>query len=199
MLMPGVLIAFEGLDQSGKATQAMHLRKSLEASNLRVETQDFPDYTTAIGAEIARTLREDTNRAPDVTQLLFIANRYEHRVMIEDWIRQGAVVLCDRYQASSVAYGEAHGVDPVWLYDVQRFLPQPALTILLDIDPDTAVVRKQEDRDRYERDLALLTRVRTSYLKQAEQFGWAVLDGRQDPVSVRDAIVRVVRSRLGLL
>ena len=197
--MPGVLIAFEGLDQSGKATQASHLRASLEAHHLRVEALDFPDYKTAIGAEIARTLREDTNRAPDVTQLLFIANRYEHRAAMEEWIRQGAVVLCDRYLASSVAYGEAHGLDPAWLYDVQRWLPQPALTILLDIDPDTAVVRKQEDRDRYERDLALLTRVRASYLKQAEQFGWAVLDGSQHPTTVRDAIVQVVRSRLALL
>ena len=58
--------------------------------------------------------------------------------------------------ASSIAYGEAQGLDPQWLADAQRFLPRPALTIVLDIAPETAVRRKSANRDRYERDLALL-------------------------------------------
>ena len=57
---------------------------------------------------------------------------------------------------------------PAWLTDIQRFLPQPDLTILLDIAPETAVQRKAADRDRYERDLALLSRVRDSYRRQAD-------------------------------
>ena len=57
--------------------------------------------------------------------------------------------------------------------DIQRFLPPPDLTILLDIAPETAVRRKAAGRDRYERDLALLSRVRASYRRQAEAGGLA--------------------------
>ncbi len=65
----------------------------------------------------------------------------------------GWFIVCDRYLASSVAHqGEAFGLDAGWLMDIQRFLPKPSLTILLDIAPETAVTRKSVDRDRYERD-----------------------------------------------
>ena len=69
--------------------------------------------------------------------------------------------------ASSIAYGEAQGLDPAWLTEIQRFLPPASLTILLDIAPETAVQRKALDRDRYERDLAMQGRVRDSYRRQA--------------------------------
>ena len=102
-------------------------------------------------------------------QLLYVANRYERRAEIAALARATDVVLvCDRYLASSIAYGEAQGLDPAWLRDIQRFLPKPDLTILLDIAPETAVQRKAAGRDRYERDLALLSRVRDSYRRQAD-------------------------------
>ena len=113
-----------------------------------------------------------TTRA-DTLQLLYVANRYEKRATMRDAARRrGGVIVCDRYVASSIAYGEAQGLDAGWLTDVQRFLPRPDLTIVLDIAPETAVQRKAADRDRYERDLALLSRVRESYLRQGRQPGW---------------------------
>ena len=68
------------------------------------------------------------------------------------------ILICDRYLASSVAYGEAQGLDPAWLLEIQRYLPQPDLTFLLDIAPEVSARRKTADRDNYERDLALLGR-----------------------------------------
>ena len=65
----------------------------------------------------------------------------------------------------------------MWLADIQKFLPQPALTILLDINPQNAARRKSAGRDRYERDLAMLGRVRESYLRQARQPSWVRVDG----------------------
>ena len=64
--------------------------------------------------------------------------------MIETLLSDGAVVICDRYLASSIAYGEAQGLDPAWLEEIQRYLPRPDLTIVLDIAPDTAVQRKSD-------------------------------------------------------
>jgi len=109
------------------------------------------------------------------------------------------VILCDRYLASSVAYGEAQGVDPDWLFDVQRHLPQPALTVLLDIAPETAVRRKARERDRFERDLELQTRVRASYLRQARQPAWCLVDGERPVDEVAGDVASAVRARLGLL
>src|SRR6266540_6191571 len=136
--MPGRLIAFEGLDQSGKQTQAELLRDRLKDEGRKARLVSFPDYGTSIGEEIARALQGEREYGPDVMQLLYIANRYERKPDLQRWLDGGLVLVCDRYTASSVAYGEAQGLDPVWLTDVQKFLPAPALTILLDIAPETA-------------------------------------------------------------
>ena len=197
--MPGHLIAFEGLDQSGKQTQAESLRDRLTVNGHTCRLLSFPDYTTAIGSEIAKGLHGERDHAPDVMQLLYVANRYEKRALIEQWIAEGVVVLCDRYMASSIAYGEAQGLDPAWLTEIQRFLPKPSLTILLDIAPETAVGRKAAERDRYERDLALLGRVRASYHRQVTAAGWIQLQGDRNKPEVAADVTRAVSTRLGRL
>lgn len=194
--MPGCLIAFEGLDQSGKQTQAEGLRDYLAAQGETCRLVSFPDYATPIGAEISQALHGERDYEPDVMQLLYVANRYEKRVEIERWLAAGEVLLCDRYVASSVAYGEAQGLDPSWLVDIQRFLPAPDLTLLLDIAPDTAVRRKAAGRDRYERDLALLSRVRASYQRQASGSGWMRVDGERPKGEVTADVMRAVATRL---
>ena len=197
--MPGYLIAFEGLDQSGKQTQAEALRDRLTAGGRVCRLASFPDYSTAIGSEISKGLHGERDHAPDVMQLLYVANRYEKRALIDQWIAEGVVVLCDRYMASSIAYGEAHGLDPAWLTEIQRFLPRPSLTILLDIAPETAAGRKAAGRDRYERDLALLARVRASYHRQAAAPGWIQLQGDRSKADVAADVTLAVSTRLGLL
>jgi dTMP kinase len=192
------LIAFEGLDQSGKETQARLLRARLEQAGHRVESLTFPDDTTTIGQEIRAGLSTRSYPA-DVMQLLYIANRHERKEAIEGWLASGAVVICDRYLASSVAYGEAHGLSADWLIDTQRFLPQPSLTILLDMPPDVSLKRKKADRDKFERDMPLLGRVRESYLRQAQQPDWIRLEGARDKDAVATEVINAVRSRLGLL
>ena len=175
--MRGVLIVFEGLDQSGKQTQAEALLDLVSARGRQCRLLSFPDYETAIGGEISKALHGERDYAADTLQLLYIANRYEKRAEIEAALAAGTIVVCDRYMASSIAYGEAQGLDPAWLTDTQKFLPQPDLTIVLDIVPETAVERKSSNRDKYERDLALLSRVRESYRRQAAQPGWLLLNG----------------------
>jgi dTMP kinase len=195
----GALIAFEGLDQSGKETQARLLGDRLAAAGRRVVPLTFPCDSTPIALEIRRALQGERDYPPDVLQLLFIANRYEYRERIARWVASGDVVLCDRYRASSVAYGEAQGLDPAWLADVQRGLPPPALTILIDITPETALARKAAGRDRFERDLGLLDRVRESYRRQARDAAWASIDGERPIDDVAADVTRAIADRLGLL
>jgi dTMP kinase len=193
--MRGLLIAFEGLDQSGKQTQTELLRDRLADAGRDVALLSFPDYGTPIGEEIERALRGARNYAADVMQLLYVANRYEWRSDIERKRNDGTILICDRYLASSVAYGEAQGLDPAWLLDIQRYLPQPDITFLLDIAPEVSARRKTADRDRYERDLALLGRVRDSYIRQAAS-GWVRLSADRDRLAVAadvfDAVERVI-------
>src|SRR6059036_1604212 len=194
--MSGLLIAFEGLDQSGKQTQAELLRDRLKEDGHKARLVSFPDYGTSIGEEIARALAGEREYGPDVMQLLYVANRYERKPDLERWLDGGLILVCDRYVASTVAYGEAQGLDPVWLTDMQRLLPPAALTIMLDIAPKTAVQRKAVDRDRYERDLALQERVRESYRRQATAGGWVVINGERSKDQVAADVFTAVASRL---
>ena len=194
--MTGLLIVFEGLDQSGKQTQAEGLRDFLTSRGRECLLLSFPDYTTHIGHEIKEALHGGRDYAADTLQLLYIANRYEKRGDMIAALARGAVIVCDRYMASIVAYGEAQGLDPTWLTETQQFLPQPDLTIVLDIDPATAVRRKSAGRDKYERDLALLSRVRSSYHRQAALDGWVLLDGDRPKTDVAADVIRAVETRL---
>lgn len=196
--MAGHLIAFEGLDQSGKQTQAERLRDQLTALGHTVQLVDFPDYTTHIGDEIGKALAGDREYGPDVMQLLYVANRYEWRPRLQQRLDEGTFIICDRYLASSVAYGQAFGLDGAWLMDIQKFLPRPSLTIMLDIAPETAVTRKAKGRDRYERDLALQMRVREAYTQLAARDGWLLLNGERSKDDIAADVFTNVASRLAL-
>jgi dTMP kinase len=191
-----MLIAFEGLDQSGKETQARTCRARLANEGRNVRALSFPDYHTPIGEEIGKALAGERDFAADVMQLLYVANRFEFKARLDLWLSAGDVVVCDRYRASSVAYGEAQGLDRAWLRRIQEPLPPATVTVLLDISPDTAVRRKQAGRDKYERDTALLTRVRASYLNQAQEDDWVVINAEASKDEVAEAVARAVWPRL---
>ena len=195
--MRGLLIAFEGLDQSGKQTQAELLRDHLKSQGHKVRLLSFPDYGTSIGEEIARALQGERDYGPDVMQLLYVANRYERKDEILRWLEGGLILVCDRYRASSIAYGEAMGLDAAWLADMQKYLPEPDITFLLDIAPETSARRKTTDRDRYERDLQMLARVRDSYLRQSNE-GWLRLDADRDRNVIAADVAHAVGARLAL-
>jgi dTMP kinase len=193
--MRGLLISFEGLDQSGKQTQAERLRDRLTELGRTVRLLSFPDYQTHIGQEIGHALRSERQYGPDVMQLLYIANRYEWKPEIVRERDAGTILVCDRYLASSIAYGEAQGLDAGWLREMQKHLPQPDVTVLLDIPPEVSARRKVADRDKYERDLALLARVRESYLRQAAD-GWIRLDADRDREAVAADVFAAVSAKL---
>ena len=188
----GLLIAFEGLDQSGKQTQAELLRDRLTADGRSVRLLSFPDYETVIGAEIGRALRGEREYSAEVMQLLYVANRFEWKGEIVRAKDAGTILVCDRYLASSIAYGEAQGLDGAWLGEIQKYLPQPDITFLLDIAPEVSANRKTLNRDKYESDLSLLSRVRDSYLRQASRAGWTRLDAGRDRTAVAADVWKAV-------
>ena len=156
----------------------------------------FPTTTRPSARRSGPRLPGGREHPPEVMQLLYVANRFEYKPRLDRWLASATIVVCDRYRASSVAYGEAQGLDAEWLEDIQQGLPPAWLTVLLDIAPETAAARKAAGRDRYERDLDLLARVRASYRRQAAQREWVVIDAEQPHDGVAAAVEDAVWSRL---
>ena len=182
-----MLIAIEGIDQSGKATLAAALKSRLETTGRRARILSFPDYSTAIGRLIRRMLDDHPGHDPATMQLLNAANRNEHRETLAAAVMGERIVICDRYTGSGTAYGIAQGLSETWLEQIDERVPAADRTLLLDTDPNRSRERKTDGRDRYERDDDLLEQVHQQYRYLAEMNGWAVIDGGRSPESVADA------------
>ena len=194
--MAGALVAFEGIDQAGKQTQARAVQQRLQALGLACERRWYPDYDTPIGALIRHALVDATPLAPRARTMLFAANRWERDAAVRELLAANAVVLVDRYSWSNVVYGLAQGYDETWLRGLEAGLAEADLTIFVDIPPEESRRRKARDRDGFERDLALLESARAHYLRLARQPGWVVVDGMLSPEVVTAAILRGLGERL---
>ena len=125
-------------------------------------------------------------------QLLYVANRYEKRPQIERWLATAwcwsAIATAPRASPTAKRRGSTRRGSPTCRSSCRRRIS----TILLDIAPETAAGRKTADRDSYERDLALLSRVRDSYRRQAQAPGWLLLDGERDKDAVAADVLTAV-------
>jgi dTMP kinase len=175
-----VIIAIEGLDAAGKATQAKRL-----AERLRGKLFSFPNYTTPAGEAILGNLKSEwaarpftfgDHDAPEemveeaktgnalVLQSLMAVNRLELGWELCQAAANGLVIL-DRYDASAIVYGSMDGLDEEWLRKVNEALPvRPDLYILIDIPVEESFRRRPERRDRNESNRAYLERVRNGYV-----------------------------------
>ena len=79
---------------------------------------------------------------------------------------------------------------------MQKYLPQPDLTVFIDIAPETAVERKAVGRDRFERDRVLQVAVRESYLRLAAQPDWVRVDGERPADAVEADVAEILSSQL---
>lgn len=147
--MRGNLILVEGLDRSGKSTQAEILAKNLNAVSFK-----FPDRLTPIGKVIHEYLtNHDFKLSDEAAHLLFSANRWELAGQIKETLLRGKHVVLDRYVFSGIAYSLAKenlkGVE--WLFSPDRGLPKPDLTIFLTISLEELALRKGWGDERYEK------------------------------------------------
>jgi dTMP kinase len=164
-----VLITFEGVEGSGKTTQLMRLGRSLQRQGYRVERTAEPDGT-ALGLAIRRLF--ELHPTPMSEVFLFLAARQQHvSEKLGPWLRQGRVVLCDRYTDATVAYqGYGGGVDPDLIRELNVRATGgvlPDLTLLFDLEPRQSLRRIGRRRlDHFERrSLAFHRRVRQGYLE----------------------------------
>jgi dTMP kinase len=182
---PGRLIAFEGVEGSGKSTQLELLRQALEGRGREVVVTREPGGTPAGERMRAVLLDPGVELHPRAEALLFAAARAELvDAVIRPALERGAVVLCDRFLDSSLAYqGDARGLGRGPVTEVNRFATGgllPDLVVLLDLDPASGLRRRSGELDRIEaQDLVFHRRVRQAFrdLAAADPRRFAVVDG----------------------
>ncbi|KAK4444620.1 thymidylate kinase-domain-containing protein [Podospora aff. communis PSN243] len=150
----GALIALEGLDRSGKTTQAKLLEQRLIEASKPVRVMRFPDRTTPIGSTIDSYLKSSTAMDDHAIHLLFSANRWEAEKTISDLLAEGVTVLCDRYYYSGIVYSAAKrnpSLDLSWARAPEVGLPRPDLVVFLDLDEEQAKARGGWGEEVYEK------------------------------------------------
>ncbi|KAJ3684340.1 hypothetical protein LUZ61_013504 [Rhynchospora tenuis] len=171
----GSLIVLEGLDRSGKSSQCAKLFSYLQSEGLSVEAWRFPDRITAIGQMISSYLVNESQLDDKAIHLLFSANRWEKRALMERKLKSGTNLIVDRYSYSGVAFSAAKGLDLQWCKAPEEGLIAPDLVLYLDIPPEKAAERGGYGIERYEK-LEFQKKVAEYYLALRDS-SWEVVDG----------------------
>ena len=168
--MKGCFIVFEGTEGSGKTAQAILLEKWLRKSKYNVVRTREPTHSN-IGSLINQVLEGKIEAAEEAIPLLFAADRANHtKRLIEPALREGGIVLCDRYVFSSLAYqsqGMKTSFRKKWLKEINKYALKPDIVFFLDIDPEKGLKRlKRNERihdDKFFEDLETQKRIREAY------------------------------------
>jgi len=195
-------VVLEGGEGAGKSTQV-----DLLASSLRAEGRDvvvtFEPGDTKLGASLREVLlHAQTPLDARAELLLMLADRAQHVAeVIRPALDRGAVVVCDRYEPSTLAYqGVARGLGVETVAALSggaRGDVVPDVVVVLDLPDDVAEARVSADRDRFERAGAEFhARVRAAYRELAGVYGWRIVDASGPPAEVaarvRDAVASVL-------
>jgi dTMP kinase len=206
-----MFITLEGPDGSGKTLQVKSTTEFITSLGYKVFAAREPGGTT-IGDQVRSILMdlENTSMKPRTETLLFCAARAQ---LVEQILRPhleaGDVVLLDRYSDSTLAYqGYGHQNDLNLIRSVLAFATgglKPDLTLLLDIDPEIGLQRRQEGGGEWNRldayQLAYHQRVREGYLQMAsdEPARWHIIDASQSPAMVQSRIREILSLFLPVL
>jgi len=197
----GKFIVFEGLDGSGKSTQSKLLARHLRKEGYKVTILDFPQYGKKSAGLVEEYLNGKYGKPEEVgpyqASIFYAADRYDASFKIKKWLKDGRVVICDRYTASNIGHQGGKIKDKKerkeflkWLYKLEYGIfriPKPDFTFIFKTPPYLSKVmvtkikdkRKKAQRrtylgkkikDVHEKDLGHLTKALNSYLEAAKEF-----------------------------
>jgi dTMP kinase len=198
-------IVFEGIDGSGTTTQLHRLGEAMEKAGISPMITAEPT-TRPEGALIRKILRGEIAAEPGTVAYLFAADRYQHLHGEEGILRavgNGAVVLCDRYALSSLAYqGMTCGIELPRL--LNSGFPRPGLTLFFRVDPEIAMrrVNSRNQLEIYEK-LHIQKLVGQAYevrIAEAEASGWNIvtIDAEKSIDEVSSQVFEAIGSHLGV-
>ncbi|MFH1837881.1 MAG: dTMP kinase [Candidatus Kuenenbacteria bacterium] len=166
----GKLIVIDGLDGSGKATQTKLLIKNLKKNNYKTATIDFPQYSLFFGQMVKRYLKGEfgklKNVNPYLCSILYATDRWQNKNKIEKWLKQGKIVICDRY----VSANQIHQTSKLktkkekqnfleWLNKLEFEIfkiPKPDLILFLNVPCKISqkLIKNKKDKDIHETNLS---------------------------------------------
>jgi len=192
----GKIIVLEGLDKSGKTTQAHLLQEYLNDKHPgQIELFSFPDYTTKIGAVIRSFLDGKAQYNSQTKHMLLSANRWEKKERILEALKSGKTIILNRYCQSNLVYGLANGLNIDWLSVLDKGMPKEDVTIILDVNPRVSYLRGIANNfvlDDFEKNLEFLDKVRNNYLELAKKFNWHVLHSDNSKEIVFNSILEII-------
>ena len=192
----GMLICIEGIDASGKTTQAKLLVKNLNERGYKAVYTSEP--TKGFFGQILRQkILYGNERVPAVVEaLLFALDRLEHvEKEIKPALEKEKIVVSDRYLYSSIAYQGAAGLDPAWIEEINRWAIKPDLAIYLDVPAEVVIKRLKRKRSVMET-LENQRRVRNVYLRLVKEGMLLLVDGNRPIEEIEREILEIVMKQL---
>ena len=204
-----MFITFEGGEGAGKSTAIKRIVEKLTSEGYEIVLTREPGGTP-IAEEIRNVILDKKNTAmdPRTEALLYAASRRQHLVeKVIPALREGKLVLCDRFLDSSLAYqGGARGIGIDTVYNMNLFATEgmlPDLTILFDIKPEEGLARiaANSQREVNRRDVEKLTfhnKVRDSFHELAKKFPerFVIVDASKTPDEVFEDAYKAIEDRL---
>jgi len=206
--MPGLFIAFEGLDSAGKKTQIQLLANTLRGMERQVVTISFPSYDTEIGNLIKGWISRSLPLTAETASMLYAADRMQYQERIKEWLKKDWIVITDRYCYSNIAYQSALGLPKEWLIEIEKPIIKPDIVFFLNIPEATATVRseKQESLQKFldikeEKPVETLRqRVSGEFLEMADNppytEKWSVIDGTKPVEEIQASIWSIVQKEI---
>ncbi|CAK1546994.1 unnamed protein product [Leptosia nina] len=184
----GALIVIEGVDRTGKTTQAKLLVESLKKRQIQAEYTNFPNRNTEIGRVINSYLTSQKELSDEAIHLLFSANRWEKCRDIINLLEKGVTVIVDRYCYSGVAFSAAKGLDLNWCKSSDVGLPKPDKVFFLTIPLEVMQQRNGFGNERYE--VPEFQKKVTEVYKQLKDHDWDVLDANRTLDAIQEELVQ---------
>lgn len=191
----GKLIALEGPDGCGKSTQANFLSKWLRYEGYETKITREPTKNP-LGRIIRKSLVGEIDLPLEAEALLFAGDRAIHIAeVIRPSLKEGKIVITERYYHSSLAYQTSRGLSKRWVESINKHAIKPDLSVLIDVPPEVGAERINSSResDTFERNLELQGDVRQAYRKLADEENLPLIDGTLHPEKVQEKIRTEVR------
>ncbi len=211
--MPGKLIVVEGLDGSGKSTQAHLLRRWLEIGGYRVYFTEW--NSSPLVKNVTRRGKKEQLLTPTTFSIIHgteFADRFERQIL--PMLHAGYLVLADRYIFTAFARDAVRGVDRDWVRNLYRFAVRPDLTFFFNVPLEVALGRILEGRPKlkyyeagmdmgYDDDIYQSFRifqgnVYEEYLKMAKEYGFIEINATRSPEEQQKEIRLIVQKRVNL-
>ncbi len=187
-----MFIAFEGIDGSGKSTQARLLYERMLKDNKDVLLTAEP--TDGKIGDIMKVLIQGQSVSvdPATLQLLFIADRSDHvHKVIGPSLKVSRTVITDRYLISTIAYGMSFNLNESWLSNVNGIFPYPDYNFIIDVDPEIALKRvsNRSNSKTYFEKKDFLERIRENYkILASKNRNCFIIDGDKSEEQISDII-----------